>query len=282
MYNEIVKQFGREIIIAAGRSNRPKLITKPLSNCPFCPGNEHMTPPETGRIEQNGNWTLRSFENKYPVLSPSFPKAYGKHEVIVETHEHQGFLQNTDTEQYLNFCFQRMDALKDEKIKYVLLFKNHGINAGASIAHEHSQIIALPEIPPTITTELKQFKKENPLEKPKNVVFENDSTFCMASPVPRYPYELWIAPKEKVSTGLNEHQTKDFAETLKVALTKLHTLLENPDYCFFYHYYPKETEFHLHLEIIPRISRWAGLEFGSGIIVNSIAPNVVVEELSKI
>lgn len=283
MHNEIVKQFGREVVVASGRSNRPKLINKPISVCPFCQGNEHMTPPETDRVGKNGKWLLRSFENKYPILSPKFDKAFGWHEVIVETPDHSQLLQETDVKQYLEFCFKRMDAAKNDRIEYVLLFKNHGLNAGASIPHEHSQLIALTETPPMVLEELEAFKKNNPLDKPEHVVLENSKAVCIASPAPRYPYELWIAPKERVSTRLDPEQVNDFAEILKTALTKLNTLLEDPDYCFFFHYFPQEdSHFHLHLEITPRISRWAGFELGSGITVSTISPEVAVSELSKV
>ncbi|MCD6414999.1 MAG: DUF4931 domain-containing protein [Candidatus Diapherotrites archaeon] len=285
MHNDVINWFGREVVVATGRSGRPRLFSKPLKVCPFCPGNEHMTPPETGRVEREGKWILRSFENKYPIVSKDFPKAYGRHEIIVETPIHSQKLQETDVLAYLKFAFKRMEELnKDEKINYVLLFKNHGSAAGASIPHEHSQITSLTEIPPKVSEELESFKSKGcPICESKYVLFENDGAKCIVPEAPIYPYELWIAPKEHTSTKLSHGQLKYFADALKDALRKLDKLLGNPDYCFYLHYYPEENEwYHLHLEITPRISRWGGFELGSGMIVNTIPPERAMEELSKV
>lgn len=282
MHNEIVSKFGRKVVVASGRSGRPKLFSKPPDICPFCPGNEHMTPPETDRVEQDGKWLLRSFENKYPIVSPEFQKAYGKHEVVVETPIHSQKLEETDVKTYLKFVFKRMEELsKDKKIRYVLLFKNRGPSAGASIPHEHSQITSLTEIPPRVAEELEAFKREGcPICDAKYVLFENEGAKCIVPEAPIYPYELWVAPKEHVSTEIPQEQMDHFAEALKEALRRLDEVLETPDYCFYFHYYPEKNEwYHLHLEITPRISIWGGFELGSGIIVNTIPPERVIKEL---
>lgn len=280
MPNELVKDFGREVVIASGRGKRPHLNFKSPKVCPFCPGREHLTPPETGRVEENGDWFLRSFENKYVILSPE-EGTYGKHEIIVESPDHDQKLEETDLRRYLKFCFERMEALKDDEIEYVLLFKNYGFHAGASIPHAHSQIVALPEIPPLVREEEKEFA--GGFELGKKIVFENDEAMCLVPEAPRFPYEMWVAPKEKLSTSMTGSQRDAFADVLKESLLKLNKLLDAPDYCFFFHYYPEENDhFHLHLEITPRISIWAGFELGSGVLVNSIPPQVAVEELSKV
>jgi len=167
------------VLIATARSMRPKKDEPPvphderpwLETCPFCRGNEGMTPPPIAQVPEAGDWQLRIVENKYPVLGddserPNFAfgmqqaiDGYGRHEVIIDHFQH-GIRMHEMAGEHLALLFstyrRRMEQLyhSDERLQYVLAFKNFGPAAGASIAHTHSQIIAMPVIPDNVQAEV--------------------------------------------------------------------------------------------------------------------------------
>ena len=179
---EIRKDYllDRWVIIAEARAKRPKEFKKeeelePQKMCFFCPGNEHATPPEIGRIEEKGAWKIRWFANKFPAVKPEGKVAvythdfmkempgYGYHEVIVETNHPEKQLWDLP-EQHIKKVFQvyaqRMEELsKRQHVKYVMVFKNHGREAGTSIIHSHTQLATLPIIPTLIKEELHAIKE---------------------------------------------------------------------------------------------------------------------------
>lgn len=292
--------LNRWVIIATERSKRPQqFISKPerykKGVCPFCLGKENLTPPETYRVEKNGKWVVRCFPNKYAAVTEKkdYPiekeffiqrAAYGKHEVLVETPRHDLQLWDLPIEQItlvLETVVKRIKALGQ---KYVMVFKNHGEKGGTSLVHSHIQIIAYNQIPPLILEKIKATKKYKKCPycsivkmeaKGPRRIYENKSFAAFAPFASRFPFEVWIFPKKHVKSITEVKDMKGLAEILKKILVKLKKL--NPSYNFFIHNAPKGEDLHFHIEIIPRLSIWAGFEFGSGTIINILSP----EEAAK-
>ncbi len=291
--------------------------------CPFCPGNEAMTPPEiltypkkglTGRSE----WQLRVFPNKFPALKiEEVPDktaeglydrvgGFGAHEVIVENPDHQRELADLSDEEaelvvraYRDRC---RDLRKDTRIKYILLFKNYGREAGASMEHPHSQLIALPIVPSRVQGEIKGADKHSQCterclfcdmlkqeeKKPKLLVCSKDGFAAMEPFAARFPFETWIMPTKHASSfdSLSDAQLKPLACMLKEVLSRLKRALGDPSYNFMIHTLPltdKESEsFHWHIEIIPHLTRVAGFELGSGFYLNPTPPELAAERLRNL
>jgi len=231
----------RWVIIATERWKRPSdfQVNRELPGrgalCPFCPGNEALTPsevlayrPEAGRANGPG-WTLRVVPNKFPALQIEgalnregvgmFDKmnGVGAHEVVIESPDHKMTL-STMPEKVLENTFwayrdRILDLKKDGRLRYILMFKNHGVEAGASLEHTHSQLIALPIIPSHVLDELNG-SREHFAEKERciycdilkqeindgaRVVCENGDFACIAPFAPRFPFEVWVLPKAHAS-----------------------------------------------------------------------------------
>ena len=161
--SEIRKDFlGRRVVLTSARGSRPhdnapperKMKSGDPSKCFFCPGNEHLTPPEIDRIERAGKWEIRCFPNKFPAFSSESRKAYGRHEVIVETDRHElqlWDLPQGEVKDILKTYAMRIELLHQMPgVQYVSVFKNSGKEAGTSIQHSHSQIIATSFLPKLI------------------------------------------------------------------------------------------------------------------------------------
>src|SRR6185369_5372857 len=169
------------VIIATERGRRPRdFQVEPEENgmtaCPFCYGNEDKTPPEIFAIRPSGlpnaaNWQVRVIPNKYPALRVEGElnsrgyglydvlNGIGAHEVIIETPDHKRSMADLTpheiTDVLLAYRARYLDLRKDFRFRYMVLFKNHGIRAGATLHHSHSQLIAVPLMPPVATTQLK-------------------------------------------------------------------------------------------------------------------------------
>lgn len=298
---EIRKDYllNRWVYYSTKRKDRPREFAKKLSVCYFCPGNEHLTPKEIGRVEEKGEWKIRWFPNKFPVLdSKTLLKAnknkflnsissYGMHEVIAETSAHKKQLFDLSVEhiaELLKVYSLRIKALsKLKNVKYVVVFKNHGKEAGTSLIHSHTQVVALPKIPSLIEEKLKAVKnfKKCPYcsiikaeKNSKRKVFENKSFVSFAPYASRFNYEVWVFPKKHIRniTELNDEEFKDLAIIFKKMLLKLKKL--NCSYNFFLHYAPKGTDLHFHIEFMPRISVFGGFEYSSNDIINSVMPEM--------
>jgi UDPglucose--hexose-1-phosphate uridylyltransferase len=294
----------RWVFLASERKKRPrefkyreKKETKQI--CYFCPGNEHLTPPEIGRIKDDNNkWKIRWFPNKFPVVEQkgdfliktdntyfTFSNAYGKHEVIAETPHHEKQMWDLSREQIkeiLDVYKQRITKLSElEHIKYVLVFKNHGREGGTSLVHSHTQVAAINIVPTLVKEEVEACKKYEkcPYCEIINIekgsyrrCFENDSIVAFTPYASRFNFEIWMFPKRHVKniTELNNNEMIDLAEILKNILIKLKKL--NAAYNFFLHYAPKGEDLHFHIEVTPRFAVWAGFEFSSNAIINSVTP----------
>ena len=284
-----------------------------LKTCLFCPTNEHLTPREIGRVEEKGSWKIRWFPNKFPAVqlkgSPKLGKkrnfllegnTYGSHEVIVETRHHNKQLADLSVEhikEVLEVCFIRIKALSKAKgSQYVTVFKNHGPSGGTSLVHSHMQVASLPILPSEIIEKATAIKKLGKcpycsiikLEaKSKRKIIETKNVVAFAPFASRFNYEAWIFPKRHIAgIELNDKELYDIALILKKLLLKLKKM--NASYNFFFQYAPKDNKesnkeanknnkFHFHIEVTPRIAKWAGFEFSTGAVINSVMPEDAVK-----
>ncbi len=310
----------RWVIIATDRARRPTDFLRhkgAVSNnrqfCPFCPGNESKTPPEvlayrdgTG-ANQNG-WSLRVVPNKFPVLGIHgdlnregeglFDKmeGIGAHEVLIESPDHDATLADMPerhVEKVLWAFRERMlDLKKDRRLRYVLLFKNQGAAAGASLHHPHSQLIALPVVPKRVIEEVDGAKKyfaykercvfcdimRQESKAVVRVVTETDRYLVIEPYAARFPFETWILPRVHQShfEDIDATQLENLAWVLRSTLRKLDKVLERPAYNFVVHTSPLQEphmpHFHWHMEIMPKLTNVAGFEWGTGFYINPTPP----------
>lgn len=291
----------RWVYFSPKRIERPQEFKKKkLKACYFCPGNEKLTPPEIGRVEEKGSWKIRWFPNKFPVVEARSGESskgfltskagYGRHEVIAETPNHNEQLWDLSVS-HIAEIFKvyaiRIKALsKLKETKYVTVFKNHGKYAGTSLIHSHTQVASLPKIPTEVMRKIDAVKKLKKCphckvikteRKSKRKIFENKSCFVVAPYASRFSYEAWIIPKRHVKniTALNDNELNDMAECLKKIIFKLKDI--DASYNYYLQYGPAGSELHFHIEVIPRKSTFAGFEYSTDEMVNSVMP----EEAAK-
>jgi UDPglucose--hexose-1-phosphate uridylyltransferase len=320
---------GRWVIIASERGKRPDDFRPAQTKkeeaisgfCPFCEGSEAKTPPEVFSIRRRGTrkngpgWWVRTVPNKFPALNRGLPPerhdegvfqwmdGVGVHEVIIETPDHQKELPDLPLYhlQYVLEAYQkRVTSIEKEfQYKYVHVFKNKGRDAGASLSHPHSQIVATPIIPKQVNEELYSCERlhrqhgecifcriiRDETRLGDRLVWRNDH-FCVITPfAPRFPFEMRIYPLRHSPwfTGLSKTEAVSLAKTLKAALGKLREILSDPPYNFYIHQGPNpnlpheawvnlEKSYHWHLEIIPVLTRVAGFEWGTGFYINPVPP----------
>ncbi len=320
---------GRWVIIASERSKRPDDFrpaqtrkTEPVSGfCPFCEGSEAKTPPEVFSIRRRGTrknapgWWVRAVPNKFPALTRGLPPerhddgvfqwmdGVGVHEVIIETPDHQKELPDLPLYhlQYVLEAYQKrvISIEREFQYKYVHVFKNKGQEAGASLSHPHSQVVATPIIPKQVNEELYSCERlhrqhgecifcriiRDETRVGDRLVWRNDH-FCVLTPfAPRFPFEMRIFPLRHSPwfAGLNKTEVVSLAKTLKATLGKLREILSDPPYNFYIHQGPNpnlphqawanlEKSYHWHMEIIPVLTRVAGFEWGTGFYINPVPP----------
>ncbi len=320
---------GRWVIIATERRKRfVGFHTEPYpesgERCPFCAGNEALTPKEIfafrepGSLKDGPGWRVRVIPNREPILKveTEFERegvgAYdkisglGAHEIIVECPEHsqaysQLSLKNL-TEIYLAYRERMIDLRKDQRLKYVLIFKNYGRTAGAMMDHPHSQLIALPILPKQINEELRgakeyyQYKERcifcdivrQELEDRDRLVFENREFLVISPWAPIFPFELWVVPKahRPAFAPSSDELVGLLAEAVKSTMVKLDQVLQHPHFNLILHSAPFGEEnleyYHWHLEIMPRLTQVAGFEYGSGFYINPVSPEEATSWLLRV
>lgn len=292
--------------------------------CPFCPGNEDKTPPEIMAVrpmtEQRDvpGWEIRVVPNKFPALQIEGDLArrgegiydmlngIGAHEVVIETPNHALDFADLSVDSVANilriFRDRALDLKKDTRFKYILIFKNHGVSAGASLEHTHSQLIATPIIPKRVLEELDGSRRHYKYKErcifcdiirqeelsQKRVVTALDSFLTIEPFAPRFPFETWILPKQHFShfESMPEEMYNKLAISLKDALTRINKALGFPPFNFMLHSSPIQEssllEYHWHLEIIPKLTKIAGFEWGSGFYINSTPPEIAAEHLQNV
>ncbi|MBI2176553.1 DUF4931 domain-containing protein [Candidatus Woesearchaeota archaeon] len=296
----------RWVILAPSRKKRPRDFARQASDvssgaCVFCKGNEKLTPKEIGRINgPDKSWSMRWFPNLFPAAEEdgqkdvrtdntfyTFAASYGNHEIIVETPKHEMQLWDFSpdgVQQLLKVYVGRISELgRKNAVKYVAVFKNHGAEGGASLAHSHSQVTSINILPPQVREEAAVMKNYpfcpycNLLNTEKNSYrrcFENNHAVAFTPYASRFNFEIWIFPRRHFRQ-LSDATTEELAgisELLQRVLSKLREL--NAPYNFVLHYLPaaEPSDFHFHIEVQPRLSTWAGFEFNTGIVINSVTP----------
>ena len=309
----------RWAIIATERALRPQDFIGPAQppsakTSPFAAGNERLTPPEIFALRPDGSapntpgWTARVVPNKYPALriegdlEPRPEGIYdhmngvGAHEVIIESPDADFTLQSLapgHLVDVLRIYRDRMrDLQKDQRFKFSLLFRNHGAAAGASIAHGHSQLIALPIVPHTVQELLDgaqryhAFRGRNVFDDiirqevsdGRRLVMDTGDFVLIAPYASRQPFELWIVPRKQSSRfeSAEDCDLTALAKVLRAALSKLDVGLGNPAYNLMIQSAPHGHEdtpwYRWHVQIMPKLTKVAGFEWGTGFHINSTAP----------
>jgi UDPglucose--hexose-1-phosphate uridylyltransferase len=278
------------------------------SRCPFCPGNEHMLPDVLHESPDAGGdgWQTRIVPNKYPALTPDGSitrytdgmyvamQGYGHHAVIIESPRHDQDLATlpvaavaTVIETYHR---RYVELQTDARNVLILIFRNHGARAGASLSHPHSQLISTGMIPRhlrmreeeaqsyfdewgrCVFCDIVAFEQHDR----RRVLLENESFVAFVPFAAEVPFETWIVPRRHQSDfGLTtETERADLADALHGLLARLHTRLNDPDYNYVVNSTPRAGEPHLHwfVRVRPRLITRAGFEIGSGIRINPSLP----------
>jgi UDPglucose--hexose-1-phosphate uridylyltransferase len=328
----------RWVIIAAERGSRPsdfchEQFLPQKGPCPFCEGNESKTPPEISAI-RNGTkpnqpgWEVRVIPNKFPALriegelgrqgigSYDRMNGIGAHEVIVETPQHDLNLADAPLSHIhkvlITYRERLVDLLRDHRFKYILIFKNHGVAAGASLSHPHTQLIATPVTPLTLTEELNAAKEhyrekerclfcdliDQELNSKERIVFESEQFIALAPFASRFPFEMFIAPRHHHCSfaEASDDMLYNLGVALKEVLLRIKKCLKDPPYNYLIHTIPNvkakprrssywdtiESDFHWHIELIPRLTQVAGFEWGTGFYINPTAPEEAAKYLREI
>ena len=305
--SEIRKSYllDKYVIITPSRTARPRdikeeTIIKRVKSCPFCPDNINQA-NITDRLpaaDSRKNWQVLTIKNTFPAVELSNKKAYGAQEVIIETPVHTKELANLTEAQIgevLKMYIRRTEAIaKNKKVKYILCFKNQGSKAGASIVHAHSQVFATAIIPPELAEEERAVKNYRAKTghcpycdiirkemKGRRKIFADQFVVAFTPYASEYHYESWIFPKRHLDniTLLKAEEIKSLAKILKRILLKMQTL--NLSFNYFLHNVVSDKNQHLYLKIQPRGSVWAGVELGSGIVINSVSPETAAKYLKS-
>jgi len=276
-----------------------------------------MTPPEVFVIRptavssppDSSDWLLRVVPNKFPALRIEgelnkqgfglYDKmnGIGAHEVIIETPMHTQTITGMEVSAiqniFLAYKERTLDLLNDKRFKFIMIFKNQGSMAGASLAHSHSQLIALPIIPKRLSEEisgcLTYYKYRDrcvfcdivaqETEEKERIIYENDHFLAISPFASRFPFETWILPKVHEESFLHSRHYDNYASVanvLSVVLRKHEKLLNGAPYNYMIHTTPVELMnapyYHWHIEIIPRLTKMAGFEWGTGFYINPTPP----------
>jgi len=301
--SEIRKAYLQDkyVIITPGRAKRPRdikeeTVIKRTAECPFCPGSikNDILRDKIMKPDENKKWLVASIDNIFPAVTLDNKRAYGSQEVIIETRRHTDDLDDLsvdEIEQVLRMYARRTEAMsKINNIDYVLCFKNQGSKAGASIVHAHSQVFATDIIPPEVNSEIAAaqsykikhgscpycdiIKKEMRSERK---IFEDNYVAAIAPYASEFHYEAWIFTKRHIDniTLMKTGEFRSFATALKRILVKIGIL--DLSFNYFLHQLISNHDQHLYLKIQPRDSIWAGIELGSGLIINSVSPEAAAK-----
>ncbi|MDD5626133.1 MAG: DUF4931 domain-containing protein [Patescibacteria group bacterium] len=294
METEIRKDYflNKYVIITPDRAKRPHVVIAKDSNkkrvkCPFCfTGIEKKLLIKHYQFPNN---QVSVIKNKYPVLTLDNLKSYGKHEIIIETPKHGTELSQLPLKNFVDllkvFQDRTLALSKIKGIDYILIFKNQGNRAGASLDHSHCQVFASKLLPPDLEEEFQamdKYQRKNKScpycdiikkeEKSPRRIYSDRYMVAFAPYASAFHYETWIFPRRRLDniTNLSEEELISLAKVLKKVLTKIYKL--GLSYNFFLHQVVSKRNQHFYLKIQPRDSVWGGVELGSGVIVNSMSP----------
>lgn len=317
------------VIIATERARRPEDLatrrpahqTPPfVETCPFCPGHENQTPPEISRhpVNHAEPWEVRVIPNKFAALASDLQptrslqhlrrriEGFGFHEVIVDSPDHSAcmaLLSDAQVARILTVFKDRYNTLcADHRISHVTIFKNHGSDAGASLQHPHSQIIATPVIPSQVRHRLHEALRhydevgecmfchmvEGEVEEQTRVVIKSEMFVAMEVFASATPFATHVFPLRHMSTfgEITDVEISDLARVLRSLLAKIYVGLRNPDLNFTVRSGPADymgaRHFHWYVSVIPRLTRVAGFELGSGMFINTVLPEAAAEFLRQV
>ncbi|MGB2706475.1 MAG: galactose-1-phosphate uridylyltransferase [Candidatus Omnitrophota bacterium] len=332
--------IGRWVIIATERAKRPsdfafkekKVAPPPGTKCPFCEGNESLTPPEIYALRKKGTrankpgWSIRVVPSVSPFLSTKgdldrhgkgmydLMNGVGAHEVIIATPEHDPstFMKDlSHVRKLTEVVIKRMRELKkDQRLKYALIFKNHGkVAGGSNLHHQHLQLIATPATPKRVKEELVGSKNyfdykdrcifcdmiRQELEIKERVMLEVDGFLAINPYCSRFPFETWILPKKHSCDfdSMKTDEIKNYSKIFQLTMKKMAATLGDFPYNIVLHTAPFrrrkkkgywetiENDYHWHIEIMPRLSQVAGFEWGSGFYINSVPPEDACKYLKE-
>ena len=320
--------MGRWVIISTERARRPSDFPhtregRKRSECALCGGHENETPSEVLAYRANGGppnskgWSVRVVPNKFPALRIEgelgrrgegifdMMNGIGAHEVIIETPDHNKDLAELNAQQIEDVLWSYHDRVrelkKDPRFRYILIFKNQGAEAGASLEHAHSQLIALPIIPLNVTEELNGAREyfrhkercvycdliRQEIDDKVRLVAEYDEFVTVCPFAPRFPFETWVLPKEHAEAmeQITKHEYRNLAHALRDTLQRLNKALDWPPYNYLIHSSPvREPEdgfYHWHVEIMPKLTKVAGFEWGTGFYINPVPPEDAARDLRE-
>ncbi|MBI1870007.1 MAG: galactose-1-phosphate uridylyltransferase [Chlamydiae bacterium] len=326
---------GRWVIIATERGKRPSDFRTEMEDgtkegCPFCEGSESKTPSEIFAIRNphthvnTPGWEVRVVPNKFPALRIEGDlgkrgvgiydrmNGIGAHEVIIETPDHDKKMQMHSIESLAKvfeaYRVRIKDLENDLRFKYILIFKNEGFSAGASLSHPHSQLIATPVTPKRVKEELQgaqeyfEYKDrcafcdiliEEQTQKSR-VVYENEHFLSFCPFASRFPFEVMVLPKRHDPDfhTVSSNELLGFADMMRFTLAKLAKALNKPQYNFVLHTSPVrwkrrgywttiDQDYHWHVEIMPRLTKVAGFEWGTGFYINPTIPEEAARFLQE-
>jgi UDPglucose--hexose-1-phosphate uridylyltransferase len=317
------------VVIATERARRPeemasKRARRPVAsfvaNCPFCPGNEKLTPPEVLRVPSAMDvpWHARVIPNKFAALSreaqPSRTmhrlrravNGFGVHDVIVETPDHSqvlALMPDSYVAEIIHIYKARYDELSlDPRIALITIFKNHGLDAGTSLEHPHSQMIATPVTSLQVRERFQQALRHfddvgecmfcqmlnEELEEQTRIVTVSEHFVALEMYASPAPFCTHIYPRRHMASfgDISGTEVNDLARMLRLTLAKLYHGLADPDFNFTIRSAPADSVsvkyFHWYLSVIPRLTRVAGFELGSGMFINTVLPEAAAEFLRKV
>jgi UDPglucose--hexose-1-phosphate uridylyltransferase len=298
-------------------------------NCPYCPGNELMTEPATlalvvkeGMLQRLSDseesiiedWSVRVFQSEQPVVvtdsaisygdKPLYSEpAYGYHQIVVASPEHNQSLSHISVEQWGNVLVVIQDRVRwlytQKGVTYVSIYVNSGASAGAQVTHPHLNIVTFSSIPPVIDMEAEgshRFMNENgscpacsfigvESSGPRQILAtDNFIAFCPWAPT--YPYEFWIYPKRHITSfsKITQKEINDLALMLRATLGGMSKALKDAPFNLVFHLSPEKKNsrlIHWHIEVYPQMNTWSGLERGFGVFINNVRPEKSAEILGS-
>ncbi|MBW7883982.1 MAG: galactose-1-phosphate uridylyltransferase [Caldilineaceae bacterium] len=316
------------VIVASERAKRPHefVVTErktcgegPVwdASCPFCPGNEEAD-LEVLRTPNSGQWQVRIVGNRYPALTAGGDlerqyaglirriSGFGYHEIIVEAPEHNtcAALQHpTDVARVFRTFIERAWMVqRDPRIEYILFFKNHGPQAGASLIHPHAQMMALPMVPMDVRVRADGARNhfdevgtcvfceilQQELEAQTRIIAETDHFVAFAPYASVSPFHIWVMPRTHLASFFHipADEVEDLGRIMHTVLRKLYVGLRNPDYNYVIRTAPVRDlgapYLHWYITVVPRVSLAAGFELGSGIFINASLPEECAEFLRQV
>ncbi|OGE78297.1 MAG: galactose-1-phosphate uridylyltransferase [Candidatus Doudnabacteria bacterium RIFCSPHIGHO2_01_FULL_46_14] len=310
------------VLIAQGRDKRPtdfkQLAASPIEmpeiskECAFCPGNEEKTGQEIVRYPETGDWQVRVVPNKYEAVGHIIGKrtedfyisrpGIGDHEVVISRYHNQPVAQqdieliDTTLRAYID---RYHDLALHDEVQYIHIIQNHGMQAGASVVHPHSQIFAIPFFPHRISGEIsgtRDFFEVNnacvycemimfEMKEGSRVIFDTPDFLVVAPYASKMPFEIHILPKIHRSSfsKITISERKALAWVMKDVFGRLYERMKNPAYNYYIHTLPTRLSsgrrtfsdqecYHWHIVVLPRVNVWAGFELGTEVYVNPMPP----------